>query len=57
MMLSSVTKEWFEYSKLEAEQPEGIDRLVLPPQMAFSNIRNGYGMVYGVNTIEVILAQ
>jgi hypothetical protein len=53
--LISVTKEWFEYNKIENKQPDGLDHLVLPPQKAYTNIKNGYGLIYGSNGIKTDL--
>ncbi|PWJ57657.1 uncharacterized protein DUF4249 [Dyadobacter jejuensis] len=55
MRIGSVTKEAFEYAKIEYDQPEGVDLLVLPPQRALTNIKNGYGLISASNekTIEI----
>lgn len=55
MVLATVSSEWFTYSQVEGRQPEGLDHLVLPPQVAYSNIRNGYGIVYGINKVRILL--
>lgn len=55
MLLATVSREWFNYCQVEGRQPEGLDHLVLPPQVAYSNIRNGYGIVYGINTVRIPL--
>jgi hypothetical protein len=50
-----VSKAFFEYSKIENKQPEGVDHLVLPPQKALTNVKNGYGLIFASNekTIEL----
>ena len=55
MRVEVVTKEAFDYAKIEYEQPEGVDHLVLPPQRALTNIKNGYGLIFASNekTIEI----
>lgn len=55
LRIGSVTRESFEYAKIEYEQPEGIDHLVLPSKKTLTNIKNGYGLIFGSNekTIEV----
>lgn len=49
MRVEVVTKEAFDYAKIEHDQPEGVDHLVLPPQRALSNIHNGYGLIFASN--------
>jgi len=49
MRVEVVTKEAFDYAKIEYDQPEGIDLLVLPPQRALTNIKNGYGLIFASN--------
>ncbi len=51
-----VSKEYFEYAKIENKQPEGVDHLVLPPQRALTNVKNGYGLIFASNekTIELL---
>ncbi len=44
-----ITKEAFDYAKIEYDQPEGLDLLVLPPQRAITNIKNGYGLISASN--------
>ena len=44
-----ISKEFFAYSKIENKQPEGVDHLVLPPQKALTNIKNGYGLIFASN--------
>lgn len=51
----AITQEWFEYNKIENKQPDGLDHLVLPPQKAYTNIKNGYGLIYGSNGIKTDL--
>jgi hypothetical protein len=46
MGIEVVTKEAFDYAKIEHDQPEGVDRLVLPPKRALTNIKNGYGLIF-----------
>lgn len=55
MRVEVVTKEAFDYAKIEHNQPEGVDHLVLPPQRALTNIKNGYGLIFASNekTIEI----
>ena len=55
MRVEVVTKEAFDYAKIEYDQPEGVDHLVLPPQRALTNIKNGYGLIFASNekTIEI----
>lgn len=55
MRIEVVTKEAFDYAKIEYDQPEGVDHLVLPPQRALTNIKNGYGLIFASNekTIEI----
>lgn len=50
-----ISKDFFEYTKIENKQPEGVDLLVLPPQRALTNIKNGYGLIFASNekTIEL----
>lgn len=55
MKLATVSKEWFYYNQQMENQPEGIDHLVLPPQQAYTNIKNGYGIIYGYNSVEIEL--
>lgn len=49
MRVEVVTKEAFDYAKIENDQPEGVDHLVLPPQRALTNIKNGYGLIFASN--------
>lgn len=49
MGIEVVTKEVFDYAKIEYDQPEGMDHLVLPPKRAFTNIKNGYGLIFASN--------
>jgi hypothetical protein len=49
MRVEAVTKEAFDYAKIEYDQPEGVDLLVLPPQRALTNIKNGYGLIFASN--------
>lgn len=49
MSIEVVTKETFEYAKVEYDQPEGIDLLVLPTQKAVTNVKNGYGLIYAAH--------
>ncbi|WP_342086521.1 DUF4249 domain-containing protein [Dyadobacter sp. OTU695] len=49
MRIEVVTKEAFDYAKIEYDQPEGVDHLVLPPQRALTNIKNGYGLIFASN--------
>jgi len=55
MRIEVVTKEAFDYAKIAYDQPEGVDLLVLPPQRALTNIKNGYGLIFASNekTIEI----
>ncbi|WP_162242731.1 DUF4249 domain-containing protein [Dyadobacter sp. Leaf189] len=50
-----VSRDFFEYAKIENKQPEGVDHLVLPPQKALTNVKNGYGLIFASNekTIEL----
>lgn len=51
-----ISKEFFEYAKIQNKQPEGVDHLVLPPQKALTNIKNGYGLIFTSNekTIDLL---
>lgn len=49
LKIGVVTKEAFDYAKIEYDQPEGVDLLVLPPQRALTNIKNGYGLIFASN--------
>ena len=55
MLLAAYTEEWFLYNKVEYKQPEGLDHLVLPPQKAYTNVKNGYGIIYGYHAVEMEL--
>lgn len=55
MLVASVSKEWFVYNQIEEKQPEGLDHMVLPPQPAYTNVKNGYGIIYGYNAIQTDL--
>lgn len=55
MQLACSTKEWFLYNQMEYKQPEGLDHLVLPPQKVYTNVKNGYGIVYGYHAQEIEL--
>jgi hypothetical protein len=44
-----ISKDFFEHSKIESKQPEGVDHLVLPPQKALTNVKNGYGLIFASN--------
>ncbi|WP_367914913.1 DUF4249 domain-containing protein [Leadbetterella sp. DM7] len=55
MLVASITEGWFVYNQIEGNQPGGLDHLVVPLQMAYSNIENGYGMVYGMNLQQIEL--
>ena len=50
-----ISKDFFEYAKIENKQPEGVDHLALPPQKALTNVKNGYGLIFASNekTIEL----
>lgn len=47
--IGAISKDFFEHTKIEGKQPEGVDHLVLPPQKALSNISNGFGLVFASN--------
>jgi hypothetical protein len=47
LLTAAVSKEWFHYNLIDQQQPEGLDHLVLPPQKAYTNVKNGYGIIYG----------
>lgn len=49
MRVEVVTHEAFDYAKVEYDQPEGIDLLVLPTQKAVTNVKNGYGLIYAAH--------
>lgn len=49
MGIGTVSKDWFDYATIESKQPEGLDYLVLPPQPAYTNIINGYGLLFASN--------
>lgn len=53
MKLATFSKAWFTYTKVIENQPDGLDLLVLPPQKAYTNIKNGYGLVYGYISKEI----
>lgn len=53
--LVAISKSWFDYTALESKQPEGLDHMVLPPQKAYTNIHNGYGVIYGSHSIKTAL--
>lgn len=55
LLLASSTREWFLYNQVENKQPEGLDHLVLPPQKAYTNIKNGYGIIYGYHAAQIEL--
>lgn len=55
LQMASISKEWFRYNQVEEKQPEGLDHLVLPPQEAYTNVKNGYGIIYGYNAIQTAL--
>lgn len=50
-----ISKDFFDYAKIENKQPEGVDHLVLPPQKALTNVKNGYGLIFASTekTIEL----
>lgn len=55
MFLAASTREWFLYNQTEYKQPEGLDHMVLPPQKAYTNVKNGYGIIYGYHAVEIEL--
>lgn len=46
MRVGTVSKDWFDYATIESKQPSGLDYLVLPPLPAYTNISNGYGLLF-----------
>lgn len=48
--IATIEKILFDFRKLEATQPEGLDNLVLLPQPSLTNITGGYGLIFGSNT-------
>lgn len=55
LLMASVSREWFIYNRIEEKQPEGLDHLVFPPQEAYTNVKNGYGIIYGYTAIQTDL--
>ena len=49
LRIGVVNKAFYEFAKARYNQPEGLDLLVLPPQMVFTNIKNGYGLIFASN--------
>lgn len=47
MKIGTIDKILFDFRKLEATQPEGLDNLVLLPQPSLTNITGGYGLIFG----------
>ena len=55
MLLAASTKEWYRYNQIENKQPEGLDHLVFPPQKAYTNVKDGYGIIYGYHAAQIEL--
>jgi hypothetical protein len=55
MRIGIVSKEFYQYAKTLYDQPEGVDLLVLPPQMAMTNVKNGYGLIFASNDQNIEL--
>lgn len=55
MRYGNVPKEAFEFGKAEQGQPGGLDILLLATQNSYTNIKNGYGLVYALNLTEITL--
>lgn len=55
LLMAAVSREWFMYNRTEEKQPEGLDHLILPPQEAYTNVKNGYGVIYGYTAIQTDL--
>lgn len=57
MRIATISQEWFKWAQSENRQPKSVDHLVQVPQETYTNIKNGYGVVYASNetSIEITL--
>lgn len=49
LRVGNATQNWFKWSQIENNQPTDVDFLFLTPKKTFTNIENGYGLVYASN--------
>lgn len=49
LRVGKATQGWFKWSQVQSNQPTDVDFLLLTPQKTFTNIENGYGLVYASN--------
>ncbi|WP_373513368.1 DUF4249 family protein [Persicitalea sp.] len=49
LRVGKATQNWFDWSQIENNQPTDVDFLFLTPQKTFTNIENGYGLVFASN--------
>lgn len=53
MRVANVSQEWFMWAQSENQQPKGVDHFVLVPQETYTNVKNGYGVVYASNETSI----
>ncbi len=49
LRVGKATQSWFDWSRIDNNQPTDIENWLLTPQKTFTNIENGYGLVYASN--------
>ena len=56
LRVGKATQSWFDWSRIDNNQPIDIDNWLLTPQKTFTNIENGYGLVYASNETLIDIA-
>lgn len=54
--VGKATQDWFRWSQIQNSQPTDIESWLLTPQKTFTNIENGYGLVYASNETIIEIA-
>lgn len=47
--VGKATQNWFDWSQIQNNQPTDIENWLSAPQKTFTNVENGYGLVYASN--------
>lgn len=53
MRVANVSQEWFKWAQSENQQPKSVDHFVQVPQETYTNVKNGYGVVYASNETSI----
>lgn len=56
LRVGKATQSWFAWSRIDNNQPTDIENWLLTPQKTFTNIENGYGLVYASNETLIDIA-